>query len=147
MSALRRLVATSLLALTLAACDRQVGSVPFLGEGTQSTTLLLAAGRVAFWTDLELAYEGDATLNYRIELQQAGRRVASATCDALGQKSVQLVWVQAQRGASRSQSGQGKMLCGATLATGGPTVVEATLAFGVRPLTATITRADLILKQ
>jgi len=39
------------------------------------------------------------------------------------------------------------MSCAATLAKAGPTVVRATLAFGVRPLTATINRADLVVKQ
>ncbi len=147
MSALKRTWALALLALPLAACGRQIGSVPFSGEATKSATLPLTAGSVAFWTDLDVKYEGSATLSYRIELSQAGLPVATATCDPLGQMSVQLGWLDIEHYASHSRSGQGKMLCEATLAKGGPTVVRATLAFGLRPLTASIKRADLVVKQ
>ena len=147
MNAPKRILSIALLALSIAACGRQVGSVPFSDEGTKSATLPLTAGSVAFWTDLDVAYEGSGTLSYRIELSQAGRTVATTTCDPLGKMSVQLGWLDIQRGASHSSSGHGKMLCGATLAKGGPTLVQATLAFGVRPLTATIKQADLVVKQ
>ena len=147
MNAQKGLLALALIALPLAACDRQVGSVPFSSEGSQSVTLPLAAGSVAFWTDLDLAYEGSATLSYQVELSQSGRTVGTASCDPLGPLSVQLGWVTIDRYASHSRTGHGKMLCGATLAKGGPTDVRATLAFGVRPLSATITRADLLVKQ
>ncbi|HYQ26873.1 MAG TPA: hypothetical protein VER04_06630 [Polyangiaceae bacterium] len=76
-----------------------------------------------------------------------GRTVATTRCDPLGKLSVQLGWVDIQRNALHSASGHGKMSCAATLAKAGPTVVRATLAFGVRPLTATINRADLVVKQ
>lgn len=144
---LRRALVTALLAVSLAACGRQVGSVPFSSAGTKSTTLPLAAGRVAFWTDLDVAYDGPATLHYQIELSQAGRHVATANCDPLGMKTVELGWLDITRSSFRSHRGHGKMLCGASLAKGGPTLVEATLAFGVQPLTATINRADLVVKQ
>jgi len=140
-------MALALAALPLLACDRHVGSVPFSSEETKSTTLPLAAGNVAFWTDLDVEYEGSATLSYQIELSQAGRTVATTSCDPLGKMSVQLGWVAIQRNALHSSSGHGKMSCGAKLAKGGPTLVRATLAFGARPLTATINRADLIVKQ
>jgi hypothetical protein len=147
MNVQKRILAIALLASSIVACGRQVGSVPFSGEGTKSATLPLTAGGVAFWTDLDVAYEGSGTLSYRIELSQAGRTIATTTCDPLGKMSVQLGWLDIQRGASHSSSGHGKMLCGATLAKGGSTLVQATLAFGVRPLTATIKQADLVVKQ
>jgi hypothetical protein len=143
----KKALALAVTAWLLTACDRPVGSVPFASEGTKITTLPLAAGRVAFWTELDIAYEGAATLAYRIELSQAGRNVATATCDPLGKMSVQLGWLDIRRGASHSSSGHGKMSCEATLAKGGPTVVRATLAFGVQPLAATLKRADLVVKQ
>ncbi|HEY0462702.1 MAG TPA: hypothetical protein VGC79_00765 [Polyangiaceae bacterium] len=147
MTALGRVLLSALLVLPLVACGRRVGSVPFSSEGTKSTTLPLAAGNVAFWTDLDLAYEGPATLSYQIELRQGGRSVATASCDPLGKKSVELGWINFERAAFRSQRGQGKMLCSATLAKAGPTVAQAALTFGVHPLTASIQRADLVLKQ
>jgi len=144
---LGRVLVSAWLAVSLVACGRQVGRVPFSSEGTKSTTLPLAAGNVAFWTDLDVAYEGPATLSYQIELSQAGHQVATASCDPLGKKSVELGWVNIARSSFRSQRGHGKMLCGASLAKGGPTVVAATLAFSAPPLTATINRADLVVKQ
>lgn len=137
----------TLLALLLVACGRNVGSVPFTRAGTNSATLPLAAGKVAFWTDIDVAYEGTATLGYEIELSQAGRRVATASCDALGKKSVELGWVSIERMDFHSHRGTGKMLCGATLASAGPTVVQAVLILGGHPLSATINRADLVVKQ
>ncbi|HET7544919.1 MAG TPA: hypothetical protein VFK05_33870 [Polyangiaceae bacterium] len=121
--------------------------MPFSGEGTKSTTLPLAAGRVTFWTDLDLAYEGPATLGYRIELSQAGRTVATANCDSLDHFALKLGWLDIEHGASHSSRGRARMQCAASLATGGPTLVKATLAFGVRPLSATFKQADLLLKQ
>jgi hypothetical protein len=61
--------------------------------------------------------------------------------------SVKIGWVEVRNKASHSTRGQGKMLCGAKLSKGGPTVVQATLAFAVRPLTVALKQADLIVKQ
>ncbi|MEI9952163.1 MAG: hypothetical protein WDO74_25045 [Pseudomonadota bacterium] len=60
-----RLLALAWAALPLVACGHQVGSVPFSSEATKSTTLPLAAGSVAFWTDLDISYAGpsDAQLS------------------------------------------------------------------------------------
>jgi hypothetical protein len=41
----------------------------------------------------------------------------------------------------------GKMACRVRLAKGGATDVQASLAFGVRPATLTLAKADLVLKQ
>ncbi|MEI9937649.1 MAG: hypothetical protein WDO69_10560 [Pseudomonadota bacterium] len=141
------LASLPLTALSLVACDREVARLTFTSEGTQSATLSLAAGDVAFWTDLDVAYEGSAALGYQVELSQAGHRVATASCDPLGKMSVQLVWVDVERGAFHSRRGEGKMLCAATLPKAGPTLIQATLAFAVHPRTATINRADLVVKQ
>lgn len=147
MSSRGRLLALLFSALPLVACGRQVGSVPFSGEGTKSTTVALAAGPIAFWTDLDLAYEGPATLGYRIELSRAGRTLAIANCDSLEQLELKVGWLSIARGRSHSSSGRAKMRCSASLPTAGPTQVKATLAFGVRPATAALRRADLLLKQ
>lgn len=133
--------------LLLTGCGKEMGRVPFSGEGTASTITLLSSGNVAFWTDVDIEYSGTAALAYRIALVQAGSTVATAVCDPLGPMSTRLVWTETDRGSAHSRSGRGRMECSATLAKGGPTTVEATLAFGSRPSRATITRADLVLKQ
>jgi hypothetical protein len=137
------LSATSLLA----GCGNEVGRLPFAGEDTKAVTMPLKAGEVAFWTDIDVKYEGGAALTYRVELLQGGSSVATAECDALGPMSMKVGWVETQFGASRSLSGNGKMSCSANLAKGGATVVQATLGFSARPTSATLNRADLVVKQ
>ena len=133
--------------LLLVGCGKEVGRVPFSAEATASAPLQLAAGDVAFWTDLDIAYDGDASLEYRIDLLQGGASAATAVCDPLGQMNIKLGWVETHLGASSSRRGSGKMTCGATLAKAGPTIVQATLAFGVRPTAFALERADLVVKQ
>jgi hypothetical protein len=133
--------------LALAGCGKEAGRVPFSSEASKTATLQLAAGDVAFWTDLDIKYEGNAKLQYRIELLQGGANVASASCDPLGEMNVKVGWVETQWGSSRSRSGSGKMSCSANLAKGGPTDVAATLAFAVRPSKLDLKKADLVVKQ
>ena len=134
-------------ALLLAGCGKEVGRVPFSGEGSNSVTTVLSAGRVAFWTDVDLTYTGSAKLEYRVALVQGGTLVATVACDGLGLMSAKRMWVEVDRGSAHSRSGKGKMECSATLLKGGSTTVNVNLPFGVRPLSATISRADLVLKQ
>lgn len=134
-------------ALLLFGCGKELGRLPFSGEGSKAAVTTLAAGNVAFWTDVDVEYEGSATLDYRIGLVQGGRRVATTVCNSLGPMSTKLGWVEVDRGALHSRTGKGKMSCSATLLTGGPTTVEASLVFSVRPLRATIAKADLVVKQ
>jgi len=134
-------------ALLLAGCGKEVGRIPFYGEGSNSATAVLSAGKVAFWTDIDLSYTGSAKLEYRVALLQGGSPVATVVCDALGRMSATRMWLEVDRGSVHSRSGRGKMECSATLLKGGPTTVDVNLAFGVRPLSATVSRADLVLKQ
>jgi len=133
--------------LLLSGCGKAVGRLGFAGEGTQSAALPLAAGDVAFWTDVSLDFEQPAALRYHIDLEQGGASVATADCDPLGQLSIKVGWVEAGLGGWRSISGSGKMLCSAHLAKAGLTTVRATLAFTTKPTTLTFRRADLVLKQ
>lgn len=136
-----------LSSLLLAGCGKEAGRVPFVAESTQAVTMPLEAGDVAFWTDIDMKYEGEATLTYRVDLLQGGSGVATAECQALGPMSMKVGWVETQYGASHARSGSGKMTCSAQLAKSGPTVVQATLGFGARPISVTLTRADLVVKQ
>ena len=133
--------------LTLGGCQKEVDRLSFAAEGTQRKTVQLAPGNVAFWTKLDIKFEGPAALAYRIELSQSGRRVATATCNPLSQLKTKMGWVQIQRYDSYSITGNAEMACEATLPTGGPTAVEATLGFATKPAMLTLTRADLVLKQ
>lgn len=135
------------LSLLLAGCGKEAGRVPFAAEGTQAVTMPLDAGEVAFWTDIDVKCEGAAALTYRVDLLQGGSAVANAECQALGPMSIKMGWVETQFGASRSRSGSGKMACTAKLAKSGPTVVQATLGFDARPISFTLSKADLVVKQ
>ena len=133
--------------LFLTGCGKEVGRVPFSGVGSNSAVTTLHAGKVAFWTDVDLAYVGSAALEYRIALVQGGTQVATAVCDALGPMGTKLGWFELDLRSGHSRRGRGEMLCSADLGKGGPTTVDATLAFGVQPLRANISRADLVVKQ
>ncbi len=137
----------TLALLALVACGKEVGRVPFSGEGSGSTTVTLKAGEVAFWTDIDIDYTGSASLQYTVELEQGGTKVASITCDPLAQLHTKTSWVETNIGDQHSRRGNGKMDCTATLPAGGPTTVNAKLAFGTKPKTITLKKADLALRQ
>jgi hypothetical protein len=140
------LVLAGLLAFA-PACGKEVGRVPFTGEGTASATVALKAGEVSFWTDIDIEYNGDASLTYEVELTQGGAKVGSATCNALGQHPAKMSWLETNVGDSHTRRGFGKMTCAATVGSGGPTVVTVKLAFDKRPVTVPLKKADLSVKQ
>jgi len=144
---MNRIVLLVLTSSALLSCGKELGRVPFTSVGTATATAPLAAGEVAFWTDIDLEYEGDAALAYEVELSQGGAPVAKATCDPLARLSVKESWVETNLGASHSRHGTGKLGCSVTLAAGGPTTVKATLAFSRKPATVTLRKADLVVKQ
>ncbi len=141
------LFALFLVALACAGCGKEAGRVPFAAEGAQAATIELAAGEVSFWTDLDVDFEGAAAAVYTVALSQGGKPVATATCNPLGKISVKMGWVETNINGAQSRKGNGKMDCSATLASGGPTAVQATLAFAQRPAKLTLKKADLVLKQ
>lgn len=131
---------------SLAGCGREVGRLPFSAEGKEAATMSLQAGEVAFWTDVDLKYEGAAEATYSIELEQAGSSVGKVQCDPLT-PDVKLRWMETRFADSRSLSGWGRMRCEARIAKPGPTTVRATLAFTTVPHTLSFRKADLVLKQ
>lgn len=134
-------------ALLLSGCGKELGRVPFTGESTSGTSAVLSAGRVDFWTDLDIAYVGSGSLEYHIALVQGGTPVATASCDALGQMPLKVGWVEIDLPSGHTRKGSGRMSCSANLPKGGATTVEAALAFGARPTSALIRKADLVIKQ
>lgn len=138
-----------LLAIPLATmgCGKELGRVTFAGEGTASTTVTLAAGDVDLWTALDIEYEGDAALAYTVELVQGGATVATTVCNPLARLTVRTGWTSKSWGGSHSSKGNGKMACSVHIPSGGPTTVNATLAFSRRPTKLRLTQADLLVKQ
>lgn len=137
----------AVVAITSAGCGKELGRVPFAAEGTQTGTVELAAGDVAFWTDIDIELEGAAALAYTVQLSQGGAPVATATCNPLGKLPAKIGWVETTFGSKHTRKGSGKMECSASVPKGGPTAVSATLAFSQRPATVTLRKADLVLKQ
>lgn len=131
----------------LLACGKEAGRVPFGAAGTNDATMTLKAGEVDFWTDIDLSWDGAATLDYQVTLEQGGKTVATATCDPFGQLHVKQMWAETNIGSSHSRHGRGKMSCSTSLPSGGPTTVKATLAWGTKPSTETLRKADLVVKQ
>jgi hypothetical protein len=143
--------ATKILAtlglIALAGCGKEMGRVRFGSDGTSDATMTLKAGEVDFWTDIDVAYQGSASLTYAITLEQGGNSVATATCNPLGRIHVKSTWVETDLGSSHTRRGMGKMVCSADLPSGGSTTVKATLAWGSKPASATLKKADLVVKQ
>jgi hypothetical protein len=133
--------------MLLAGCGKEVGRIPFTGDGSGSAPLELQAGDVDFWTDLSIDYPADTALQYKVSLEQGGAAVATATCDPLGRISVKTTWVETNVGATHARSGMGKMGCSAKLLKGGPTTVKASLAFSHKPTSVSLKKADLVVKQ
>lgn len=140
-------VAFLVLGVLVAGCGKEVGRVPFSGPGSAARRMTLGAGKVSFWTNLDIHYKGDVDMVYKVALVQRGKTVAAATCDPLGHLDIRIGWVQTDIGASHSRRGTGRMECSARVPTAGPTVVKATLAFLGRPAKVDLEKADLIVKQ
>lgn len=136
-----------LVMLATTACGKEAGRLAFTAEGEKEATMNLSPGPVAFWTDIDLEYEGDSNLVYQIELMQKNVAVGVATCSPLGNLPVKTGWVSTDVGSKHSRSGSGKMACDTNVATGGPTVVHAKLAWSTKPASATLKKAELVLKQ
>lgn len=135
------------LSFSLFACGKEEARIPFTAEGPGQTTANLKAGDVAFWTDIDVSFEGDASLVYKIDLIQNDKTVASATCNPFGQMPVKSSWVETNAGDKHSRSGNGKMACEAKLAAAGPTTIKATLWWSHKPATLAFKKADLVIKQ
>ena len=133
--------------LAVSACGKEVGRVRLPGEGSGAVELALDAGEIAFWTDLSIEYEGDASLEYRIDVFQNGSSVGKTVCNPLGRLSVKTGWVETNVGSSHTRRGMGNMSCELRLPSAGPTVVKTTLVFGKKPPTTTLRKADLVVKQ
>lgn len=147
MRMLGRVLTLSCAMLAVGCCGKELGRVAFSAPGTSSSTVSLEAGEVSFWTDIDIEYEGPASLEYKIELAQGGSVVATAMCNPLGKLPVQTGWVETNLGNSHMRRGAGKMTCSAQLPKAGATEVRATLAFGTPPTKLKLTKADLVVKQ
>lgn len=134
-------------AVAVTACGKEAGRIRLPAEGSGAVVVNLQAGDVAFWTDLDITYEGDATLAYTIDLFQKGSSVGKATCNPLGRLPAKINWVETNLGSSHSRRGSGEMECSAKLVAAGETMVKTTLAFGKKPQTVTLRKADLVVKQ
>ena len=91
--------------------------------------------------------EGDASLEYRIDVFQNGSSVGKTVCNPLGRLSVKTGWVETNVGSSHTRRGMGNMSCELKLPSAGPTVVKTTLVFGKKPPNAALRKADLVIKQ
>jgi hypothetical protein len=112
-----------------------------------SSTIALGKGDIAFWTDIDIEYDGPAALTYQIDLVQGGKPVASARCDPLARLHVKSTWMERNLGNAHSRRGNGKMACEASVPAAGPTLVTAALIFSRKPASLTLRKADLALRQ
>jgi hypothetical protein len=141
-------LATVLLGAALAAgCGKEVGRVSLSSAHEGESKIDLKAGEVAFWTDIDIEWEGNVTARYEIDLEQNGSKVATTTCNPLGPLKVKLGWVETHLSGRHSRRGRGKMDCAVQLEKGGPTVVHTKLSLSSQPASLKLAKADLVLKQ
>lgn len=133
--------------VTTTGCGKEQGRIPFSAEGNAESVVTLKAGEVAFWTDLDIEYEGDAVLHHNIVLVQDGKSVASANCNPLGRMPAKMGWVETNLGDAHTRRGSGKMECAATVPAAGATTAKVSLVFSKKPAKLTLKKADLVLKQ
>jgi hypothetical protein len=132
---------------SLTACGKELGRVTFTAPGTSTATVPLSAGSLGFWTDLDVEWQGDASLVYTIDFEQGGSKLMTMTCNPLGPIHVKQSWTETNLGASHSRHGLGKMECSANAPAVGATNVKATLAWMKKPASVTLKKADLVIKE
>jgi hypothetical protein len=133
------------VALFAAGCGKEIGRIDFSEPGRRSITVSLdASEEVAFWTKLDVEFQGPTRLSYGIVLRQDGQEVARADCDALD-VSVTVMSKTITINDQTSISYDGKMRCSAKVPSSGPTEIEA--MFDASPAPMRLTSADLLIKQ
>ena len=143
---MRRLLAVVLGLCGLASCGTTVGVIPFSAPGRRTISVMLDAGSdVRFWTEFDATYGGAMAIEYDVELEQDGSTVAGTVCRArdLGMNKVCTIRIEA----GDTHEIHCRMGCLAHVPKTGPTLVQATLYLGGRPVALHLERANLIVKQ
>jgi hypothetical protein len=128
----------------LSGCGKEVGRVPFTESGSGDEKMQLDAKEVAFWSDMDLEWEGDASGRYEIELLKKGDKVGSASCNLLAAPKVKMSWVETNIGGKHSRRGRGKLDCSVDLSSAGEYEVRVKLKASSN---ITLRKADLVVKQ
>jgi hypothetical protein len=131
-----------LLAVLLAACGTEVGRVPLAGPGSGTAKVTLKAGEVAFWTDLDVEWDGSLGARYDVTLTSGGQTL-TASCNPTD-VTARLNSVRNTTGSKSAFRYEGKMKCDVT-APEGDAVLTATLSVG--NATAMFKKSDLVVKQ
>ncbi len=129
----------------LAGCGKEVGRIPFTGDGSGATSVAVGGKGLALWTDLDVAYTGDLGASYEVEMLQGGKVVGTATCNPLD-VSAKIKSMETSINGKHTRRYGGKMRCSADIPAGA-TEVKATLSIAPKPPVLTITKMDLVLKE
>jgi hypothetical protein len=141
------LAGVALVSLLSAGCGKEVGRVPFAAVGSADATVTASSGELIFWTDLDLEWEGEATLSYSVKVEQDGKEVGKSLCYPLAKAKVRTMWTETNVGSKHTRKGNARMECNVKLEKGGSTVIKTTLAFGDKPIKIDLRKADLVVKQ
>lgn len=121
----------------------EVGRVPITAPGTHSTSVYVTAAPLALWTDIDVEWEGNASMDYTVQVTQDGTVLSEGTCDPL---DVNLTTNARSTdiGSRHTRSHQG--LLGCTVATPAEGLVDVSVTLSVKGK-PTIRSADVYLKQ
>jgi len=132
--------------LGLAACGQEVGRVS-CEQGTAKTSEFEIEGAkpAAFWTDLDVEYDGNPEMYYEIEVELDGEVVAERTCHALD-VNTKINSVTSDMGNHHTRRWQGKMKC-EPFELEDTATVKITSIFDVKGEGAAVSGCDLVVKQ
>lgn len=134
-------------ALSLIACGKEVGRIPFKEPGPGNARVALHSGDVAFWTSLDVKYTGTLVAGYEVALDNGqGVEVGPAKCDPLSVHT-KIKSLETNLGDEHSLSYQGKMGCSLSVPADGTYTVRAGLAILQRPAQLEIRDMSLVIKQ
>ena len=133
--------------LALLACGKEIGRGALADEGSVDVSITARTGKkLALWTSLDVAFEGDFEASYAVELIQNGKTVATATCNPMD-VSAKINSTEVSLGSSRKLSYQGKMRCELVPPADGPATVHATLHVTQRPADLKLRDISLVVKE
>ena len=132
-----------LFLVALSGCGKEVGRVGFTEAGSSEEKMHLDAKEVDFWTDLDVEWEGSASGRYDIEILKKDEKVASTTCNLLGNPKIKMSWVETNIGDKHKRRGRGKLDCSVSISSAGDYTVKVKL----KASDLTLRKADLVVKQ
>ena len=121
----------------------EVGRVPITAPGTHSTSAYVTAAPLALWTDLDVEWEGDASMDYVVQVTQDGSVLSDGSCNPMD-VNLTMNARSTDIGDRHTRIHQGLLHCTVDTPAEGLVEVSVTLSVQGKPI---IRSADVYLRQ